>query len=121
MSGLGINCRGSGLCDSGGGAATDLVAAMKNINPSQWYNDGDHIACRGTSGRAGICAFLQNSGGENGSTIQSLAPYITDHGCSNCGSVPLLYPSENNVANGELTFNDVSDAGVVRYVFLFCG
>ncbi|KAJ5475959.1 hypothetical protein N7475_001688 [Penicillium sp. IBT 31633x] len=57
----------------------------------------------------GYCAFLQGTGGTNGGKIKELAHYIPDHGCKMCGSVPYFYPGDNNVANGQLTFNYVDN------------
>ncbi|KAJ7478407.1 killer toxin [Mycena latifolia] len=98
----GINCDGSGLC--GPKVATQLVSDILTMSDSTWVNNGQHIACEGD-----ICAFLQNTGGAPGSNIKGLAHFITEHGCESCGSVPYFYPSDNNVADGELTFNAVSN------------
>lgn len=114
VSALGINCRGSSLCDfvTNKDVAPQLVEYISHIDPSRWYNNGDQIACekvQAIEGDVTICAFLQNTGGAPGQNIQGLAHFITEHGCSVCGSVPYFFPGDNNVDNGELTFNAVSD------------
>ncbi|CAG7997024.1 unnamed protein product [Penicillium salamii] len=114
---LGINCRGSGNCNTFGNGLVAVELASKiihEIDPNRWYNNGEHIACVGSgntwTGSGGFCAFLQNTGGTNGAKLQELAGYIPDHGCKQCGSVPYFFPGDNDVANGELTFNYVSDS-----------
>ncbi|PPQ87354.1 hypothetical protein CVT24_001103 [Panaeolus cyanescens] len=110
---LGINCDGSNYCSNfSSGVASRLSGYIQGISDNAWYNNGQQIACIGkSSGSGGICAFLQNTGGANGKTIKQLAPYIPNHGCGVCGSVPYYYPQgNNNVADGELTFNYVSNA-----------
>lgn len=97
---LGINCRGSGLCGfSDPGVANALVGYIMEISDDTVYANGQQIACK-----QHICAFLQDvsGGGASGSTIKALAPDIPGHGCKACGSVPL---QDNNVAEGQLTFN----------------
>jgi hypothetical protein len=109
----GINCQGSALCSSAtsnGGVAQQLKEYIDRIDTSRYYNNGEQIACdkvQAIEGTVTICAFLQNSNGAPGSSIKGLAHYIPDHGCTVCGSVPLFYPDDNNVDNGELTFNVV--------------
>ncbi|KAJ7479613.1 killer toxin [Mycena latifolia] len=68
------------------------------------YNNRQYIACRNS-----VCAFLQDTNRASGSTIKTLALYITDHGCTACGSVPTGYPQDNNVADGQPTFNYVTN------------
>jgi hypothetical protein len=105
---LGINCRGSFACDlpGQGGIANSLVQYIQQISDDAWYDNGQHIACFDE-----ICAFLQGTGGTWGSILKQLAPYIPDHGCTTCGSVPYYFPQgNNNVADGQLTFNYVDNA-----------
>ncbi|KAJ7468584.1 killer toxin, partial [Mycena latifolia] len=103
---LGINCEGSAQCSGAVDAASDLAGYISGLSDDVWINNGQQIACI-----ANICAFLQNTGGTWGSIVKQFAPYIPDHGCQACGSVPYYYPQgDNNVADGELTFNYVSDA-----------
>jgi hypothetical protein len=103
---LGINCRGSLLCDvqGTGGESSQLVSFINGIADDAWYNNGQQIgasfymevlvcydilivifvlACTNHN----ICAFLQNTGGANGQWIKSIAPYIPAHRCNTCGSV----------------------------------
>jgi hypothetical protein len=118
VAGEGINCEGSGWCASANSnVAQDLSNLLQGVDPNRWYNNGEWIGCvqsdgsfgvPDASGNVGFCAFLQNSGGDWGSVIKSLAPDIPGHGCRVCGSVPLSFPGDNNVNDGELTFNMVT-------------
>ncbi|UPK93019.1 hypothetical protein LCI18_003954 [Fusarium solani-melongenae] len=91
---LGINCRGSANC----------VLYGANVSKDM------QIACVTRENDAGaICAFFQNTGGWQGQKAKELAHYITEHGCLACGSVPTGFPGSNDVAQGELTFNYVSN------------
>ncbi|KAL3463487.1 killer toxin [Aspergillus heterothallicus] len=119
VSGLGINCRGSSNCGSfvfgnyaNGNPLEQLNRLIQNnIDPSQWYNNGEQIACLKGSvfyTPSYICAFLPNSGGAPGLSIKNLLPYPIDHGCGTCSSVPLFFPGDNDVNNGILTLNSVS-------------
>ncbi|KAK3990722.1 killer toxin [Cladorrhinum sp. PSN332] len=102
---LGINCRGSGNCGTSADAASKLVNILQTLNPNKNFLNRQQIACSGS-----ICAFLQNTGGASGSKIKELAHYITGHNCKVCGSVPYYYPQgNNNVADGQLTFNWVDN------------
>jgi hypothetical protein len=104
---LGINCRGSSNCGltTVDGIANRLVEYIQQIPDDAWYDNGQHIACYDF-----ICAFLQGTGGTWGSILKQLAPYIPDHGCTACGSVPYYFPQgDNNVADGQLTFNYVDN------------
>ncbi|KAJ7137842.1 Kp4-domain-containing protein [Mycena epipterygia] len=101
---FGINCEGSSICKGKSAhVASLLVGYIDGIADDAWYNNGQQIACA-----EDVCAFLQNSGGNSGKNIKGLAHYIRDHGCTACGSVPIFYPGDNNVKDGQLTFNYVS-------------
>jgi len=105
---LGINCRGSGACSAG--RAGELLRAIEGIDRGRWFADGEQIACvtyDSGDGSASFCAFLQNTGGAWGSRILELAHHLRDHGCKGCGSVPYFYPEDNDVSQGELTYNSV--------------
>lgn len=110
---LGINCRGSPMCNSfintsiNSYEADTLTQWIGGIDENRWYNDGEQIACYEPSH---ICAFLQKTKGAWGWNIKGLAHLITDHGCKVCGSVPYFYPSDNNVDDGMLTYNYVTQA-----------
>ncbi|KAL5341312.1 killer toxin [Aspergillus crustosus] len=108
--GLGINCRGSSNCTAPDAPdLIDLVPLIDQINPSRWYNNGQQIAYLNENVDDGaFCAFLQNSGGAPASSIITLARGLRDHGCGLCGSMPLFFPDDNNVDDGELTVNFVS-------------
>ncbi|KAJ7258849.1 Kp4-domain-containing protein [Mycena rebaudengoi] len=103
---LGINCKGSSSCVLHGSKEASVLAGyVGKLADDVWINDGQHIACT-----VDICAFLQNTAGTQGSIVKKLAPYIPDHGCKVCGSVPYYFPQGNNdVADGELTFNYVNN------------
>ncbi|XEV04561.1 hypothetical protein FSHL1_009848 [Fusarium sambucinum] len=109
---LGINCRGSSKCSQIWGpdnVARDLTNVINKIDGNRWYRNGEHIACVGNQAGngGGYCAFLQNTSGAPGRNIKGLAHFIPDHGCKMCGSVPYFYPADNNVDNGQLTYNYV--------------
>ncbi|KAJ7045077.1 killer toxin [Mycena alexandri] len=102
---FGINCEGSIKCGGQpGDTASLLVGDIDGINVERYYTNGEHIACR-----INICAFLQNQEEQmSGAAIRSAAHDITEHGCKVCGSAPTK--PGNNVADGQLTFNFVSEA-----------
>lgn len=115
--GLGINCRGSGLCPQAGldapNAAIRLKGFIDNIQNDRFYRNGEQIACVHANTYDGICAFWQKTNGLYGGTAKQKAHYIPEHGCDICGSVPLDYPHTNNVENGMLTFNYVTKTCLV--------
>jgi hypothetical protein len=80
------NCRGSVGCSDHGGNAKTLENLICSINPSNFYNNEQQIACDSY-----ICAFLQNSNGANAGTLCTLAGDIVNHGCEVCGSFQIRY------------------------------
>ncbi|OCL14191.1 killer toxin [Glonium stellatum] len=109
----GINCHGSANCDTAPDAPQliDLVALIDHIDDNRFYNNGEQIACQNEAFFKGaVCAFTQKSGGAPGSSIKTLAQELRDHGCSVCGSIPLFFPQDNNVDDGELTVNWVGNS-----------
>ncbi|KAM7219255.1 Killer toxin [Rhypophila decipiens] len=121
---LGINCRGSGLCDfflnpsiSGNEAKvlSDWIQGITAegytppaVNLNRLYKNGEQIACYQ---RSNICAFMQNAPSDTSlGDIRRLAPEIPGHKCKVCGSVPIGFPGSNDVKNGQLTFNYVRQA-----------
>jgi len=103
----GINCEGSTKC---GNPSTELLEDMtyvvsNNLDQSRFYNNGEQIICSNN-----VCAYCQKSGGAPGSSIVSLMELLLAHGCDVCGSIPLFYPSDNNVDNGELTVDYASSS-----------
>ncbi|KAM7190129.1 Killer toxin [Naviculisporaceae sp. PSN 640] len=115
--GLGINCRGSGMCSIGtdGLGAENLRNSINGVDDNKWFRAGEHIACDPRVGPSfpipwtpqlggGICAFIQNIDGMDGRTVKRLAQAIVDHKCKTCGSAPLR---DNDVKYGQLTFNYV--------------
>jgi hypothetical protein len=105
-SGLGINCNGSGLCGSSSANMQRIANIIRGdgvspgIPDNRFYNNGEHIWCA-PSVDFWTCAFLQKSGGAPGSSIKTLIQELADHGCYTCGSIPLFYPNDNNVNDGE--------------------
>lgn len=88
------------------------------LSSSADFGNGDHIveseqqACvingPTTSSVCHLTAFLQNVGDQRIGQPQlcGLANDIVNHGCGACGSAPL---SNNDVSQGELTFNGVTE------------
>lgn len=112
VSGLGINCRGSVLCDNPSFKLTTLLADVQKIDNNRWYQNGEHIACWENVAGGGLCAFLQGTGGIPGSLIKTLLQDLVNHNCHACGSIPVFFPSDNNIAShGELTVNAVHSTG----------
>ncbi|EFQ34120.1 hypothetical protein CGRA01v4_12185 [Colletotrichum graminicola] len=108
---LGINCRGSGNCNSDNfqGAASELAALIRSIPDGRWFNNGQQIACFSRWGvGGGICAFYQNTGGWQAKKAKDIVGHLVSHGCKVCGSVPTGFPGSNDVAQGQLTFNYVA-------------
>ncbi|KAF8588154.1 Kp4-domain-containing protein [Ramaria rubella] len=108
----GINCQGSSQCSSKIGTLSQISSFLQDLDPSRFFTNGEHIACFEDNG-AGICAFLQNTGGAPATSIPPLIDALIDHGCKVCGSVPLFFPQgDNNAADhGILTVNFVSSNG----------
>ena len=107
----GINCEGSTGCATSGDTISALLSDAKDITDSRFYTNGDQILCQAQhDSGGGICAFLQNTGGAPGSSIQPLLQALVDHGCERCGSVPLYYPEgdNNDGDHGILTVDYVS-------------
>lgn len=121
VSGLGINCRGSGLCPSDGASGNvrrlpllaldyantrhqliNLKSIVDNISDrNRRYNTGQQIACTGS-----LCAFYQNGATGTANDASAQLQQLLDHGCKKCGSVP-TQPG-NDVSQGELTAKCVS-------------
>lgn len=110
---LGINCRGSGLCASNGGLLGSAQAQLRGMDQNQQFSDGQHITCVKSSvtiGNPSLCIFYQNTNGRKwtvGQTVNYVQQLI-NHGCGACGSVPT--DSGNDVKNGQLTANMVTNA-----------
>lgn len=112
VSALGINCEGSAYCSGvlgNPGANDEPLPDMADyiyygIDESRWYAAGEHIACDQPSG---VCAFVQKTSGAWAGDIARVVGDLANHGCTVCGSVPLGFPSTNDVNNGEVTFNFV--------------
>ncbi|KAF4336668.1 killer toxin Kp4 SMK-like core [Fusarium beomiforme] len=116
VAGLGINCRGSGLCNlSFGPSIQNIQDQIGNMiadgQGDRFFGDGAQIAC--TSGDAGsICAFYQSGASGTANDAFHQMQEIIDHGCKLCGSVP-TQPG-NNVANGQLTVNAVTLLRIIK-------
>jgi len=105
-SALGINCRGSSNCGfQSSHTLSEINTQVQAIPDGNIFSNGVHIACVG-----GICAFLQNVASPGTKTAAQIKGFVTDllnHGCTVCGSDPT--EPGNNVDNGELTVNFVSN------------
>ncbi|KAK7409167.1 hypothetical protein QQX98_008660 [Neonectria punicea] len=103
---LGINCRGNANCvGTPECRLADIILQVSQLDQSQSFNPGEHIACCGIPG-GHICAFTQDwfdpiTAGQALGMLQGLEA----HGCGQCGSIPF---KDNEVKEGELTVNWVS-------------
>ncbi|EGX95195.1 Killer toxin, Kp4/SMK-like, core [Cordyceps militaris CM01] len=101
---LGINCRGSGVCnfnDASLQVVHDQVGALiAGGGGDRRFNSG------GSQGS--ICAFYQNGASGTARDAYGQLQQLLDHKCRACGSVP-TQPG-NDVSKGELTVNFVSKA-----------
>ncbi|KAF7556326.1 hypothetical protein G7Z17_g1543 [Cylindrodendrum hubeiense] len=109
---LGINCQGSGLCVGNKGTLGQAQGQLRGMDQNQVFTDGQHITCVKTSsiGEPSLCIFYQKTNGRKWTVGQTVnfVQQILDHHCTACGSVPT--DSGNNVSNGELTANIVTNA-----------
>lgn len=120
----GINCDGSGGCAGfnppGGTAGSHTIDAVvealkSNLQDDREYSAGSQLACVESSGGPGaICAFLQETEDKektsfSGFDIKWLAQALIDHGCKDCGSIPVLQ-SDDVHSDGMLTINFVGSA-----------
>lgn len=122
-SGLGVNCRGSTQCLTDKfklpSEVSNLVeyffgAVHHNIAPTTVYYLEDHIFCvKAIIG--GICLFTQGNvpkEGVTGAAIETALGYLVQHGCKQCGSVPLSGnndPSEKGILTINYVFQGVCD------------
>lgn len=101
---LGINCRGSFVCNTGAitcGIA-DLQDQVNMLDDDASFGPGEHIACCDH-----LCAFTQNTDEDiDGAYAKQLIAAVHGHGCTRCGSAPF---SDNDVSEGELTVNYVAN------------
>jgi hypothetical protein len=114
----GINCKGSGLCASNGGILSQALGQLKGMDQSQQYGDNQQITCVESSvtiDNPSLCIFYQKTGRQfTVAQTVSYAQSLLNHGCGACGSVPT--DEGNNVDNGELTANMVTNAPARRDV-----
>ncbi|CAK7275088.1 hypothetical protein SEPCBS119000_006501 [Sporothrix epigloea] len=109
---LGINCRGSILCESSAPFAMlnvqDQLNDMINAgNGSRWFNEHEQIVC--SKGQIdSVCVFFQKGASGTAQDALTHVQNLLNHGCSTCGSDPTQ--DGNDVSTGELTVNAVSDA-----------
>jgi hypothetical protein len=109
---LGINCQGSGLCASNDGILNTALGQLRGMDQNQQFSDGQHIVCVEspvTITNPSLCLFYQMTG--RSWTVSQTVWFVQsllDHGCGACGSIPT--DSGNDVNNGELTANMVTDA-----------
>ena len=135
---LGINCRGSIVCSDTQSRLrpeNNLIGSFYSaihtgnsyfirggpISPKYIYHPGEHIACEvSIFGSGGICVFVQGNipaEGVNGQLIVTRLRELVEHGCNECGSVPLSGDNDPDKM-GLLTVNYVSTAtcnGVCNY------
>ncbi|ORY01486.1 killer toxin, partial [Basidiobolus meristosporus CBS 931.73] len=105
---IGINCRGSSQCGATGNSLNQLVNTVCNLPKKDSYGPGVRIASN-CHILGGISTFTQNTGRSiTASQACSLLHKLQNHGCNVCGSVPLGFPGDNNVAHGQLTVNYVA-------------
>ena len=110
-SSLGINCKGSRVCGNTPNVAQRLTHLIDNIDVNRQYQDREEIACVSNEldgKETSFCAFLRGTGGASGQKIQVLARALRDHGCYACGSVPISWPSNQNVKQGALVYDHVA-------------
>ena len=129
VTGLGINCRGSTLCEEIEPAPIPLFLAIIGedanscstfspifdcgpLNDTDIYAPGAHIVCLpiGVTFLGGICAFTQGNVpalGILGKSIKRKLKQLKNHGCKLCGSVPLA-ENNNPYKEGILTVNYVA-------------
>ncbi|ORX77841.1 killer toxin, partial [Basidiobolus meristosporus CBS 931.73] len=104
---LGINYRGGSECAITVNSSNQLVAKICSLPSGNSYGPGVRITanCRILGD---ITAFTQKTGSSiTTSKAWSLLHELQNHGCNECGSVPLGYPEDNDVKHGELTVNYV--------------
>src|SRR4051794_12515837 len=93
VDGLGINCRGSGMCTYNGIPGNTLqviTGKVANLASSQMYVQGQQIAAVNAGDGSCVAAFYQNIGDRQFSQAQTLwyLKSLENHGCSRCGSIP---------------------------------
>jgi hypothetical protein len=106
---MGKNCKGSYFC----GDCSDIQIVWKlaqDIPDDKWYADGKKILCAQCAwgdSRSGLCLFTQKMKGQpvRGKHIKYYLRLLIDHGCKQCGSIPL---NNQKVEDGELTVNFVA-------------
>ncbi|ORX63724.1 killer toxin [Basidiobolus meristosporus CBS 931.73] len=112
--GLGINCRGSSDCDFVANSG-HVIAEMRQLcggDQNQQFSNGQHIITVNEQitnfpVRRNFCAFTQNMGDRTIPKWKAcqLLGFLADHGCNQCGSVPVDFPNVNDVSKGQLTVN----------------
>lgn len=103
--GYGINCDGSFWCGATNQNLNDIVAKVCNELQGFTFGPYEHIACGGGN----LVAFTQMTDRRIwGSVACGLLRQLRDYGCKQCGSIPLGFPQDNDVYNGELTVNYVT-------------
>ncbi|MCJ1350775.1 MAG: hypothetical protein MMC33_000756 [Icmadophila ericetorum] len=78
-----------------------LQSKVGSLNGGNVYSSGQHIACVNN-----ICAFYPNVASGTAGNAATYLQNLLNHGCKKCGSDPI---DGNNVNNGELTANWVSN------------
>ncbi len=101
-SALGINCRGSGLCNSLEPDLSDMMQMIDgHLDPNHGYIDGATIACEQS-----LCIFVKgNANPLFSNDVMPLLNRLYNHGCRVCGSVP--FNTNNDPSDGILVSNYV--------------
>ncbi|KAK5990861.1 KP4 killer toxin [Cladobotryum mycophilum] len=106
---LGINCRGSFMCNASEGISLqtvhDQIGVLVANNADRHFNTGEQIACSHGS-QGSICAFFQSGASGSARDAYNFAQQLLDHKCGACGSVPTQ--GGNDVSKGQLTVNYVT-------------
>ncbi|KAI8940411.1 hypothetical protein NX059_004101 [Plenodomus lindquistii] len=124
---LGINCRGSRMCDTCKSNSKDVLKLINTIPDDAEYGNGEKIACAPCSywefvrldTDPGLCVFANNMKKKDekvkGKRVKEMVAKLVSRGCKNCGSNP-VHPG-NNIGTGQVTMNFVQKScgpGVCR-------
>lgn len=124
--GLGINCRGSILCDfppalDSGTYLQIITDQVCGLDGNTVFSPGQHMAASCIDSGGGFAAFTQNTDQPFYAVMAcNLLHVLQDHGCKTCGSVPFDVSGANDVNNGELTVRQLlTDDRFNISIFLF--
>ena len=109
----GINCEGSSDCEFGTqNTLGQLIEVISKTKTDTCVGPGKQIACV-DGGITDFCAFTQKYRHQDicVSDVKILLNHLKEHGCKNCGSVPVGYPRFKDLDGGMLTVNAVKGGG----------